>query len=175
MKNSSDTVGNRTRDLPICSAVPQLTAPPRAPYVQGTMFFSVTCVMRSFKLFQLHIHEFALHNITHITQHYTTHYTRFLLQALGCPEIFDKRQCSGFPVNLHIRETNYAESTSGAANYCPHLSAMICLYEPFSAQWSLYEPPALTFTHSTFCPHSCIYVFCVDLRTNSDYFPININ
>jgi len=26
--------------------------------------------------------------------------------------------------------------------------------------------------NSTFCPHSCIYVFCVDLRTNSDYFPI---
>ena len=25
--------------------------------------------------------------------------------------------------------------------------------------------------NSTFCPHSCIYVFCVDLRTNSDYFP----
>ena len=28
-------------------------------------------------------------------------------------------------------------------------------------------------THnSTFCPHSCIYVFCVDLGTNSHYFPI---
>jgi hypothetical protein len=26
--------------------------------------------------------------------------------------------------------------------------------------------------NSTFCPHSFIYVFCVDLRTNSDYFPI---
>ena len=26
--------------------------------------------------------------------------------------------------------------------------------------------------NSTFCPHSCIYVFCVDLRTNSDYFLI---
>jgi hypothetical protein len=26
--------------------------------------------------------------------------------------------------------------------------------------------------NSTFCPHSCIYVFCVDLRTNGDYFPI---
>jgi len=25
--------------------------------------------------------------------------------------------------------------------------------------------------NSTFCPR-CIYVFCVDLRTNSDYFPI---
>ena len=29
MKNSSDTIGNRTRDLPACSAVPQPTAPPR--------------------------------------------------------------------------------------------------------------------------------------------------
>ena len=29
MKNSSDTTGNRTRDLPTCSAVPQPTAPPR--------------------------------------------------------------------------------------------------------------------------------------------------
>ena len=29
MKNSSDTIGNRTHDLPTCSAVPQPTAPPR--------------------------------------------------------------------------------------------------------------------------------------------------
>jgi hypothetical protein len=31
MKNSSDTIGNRTRDLPACSTVPQPTAPPRTP------------------------------------------------------------------------------------------------------------------------------------------------
>jgi len=31
MKNSSDAIGNRTRDLPAFSAVPQPTAPPRAP------------------------------------------------------------------------------------------------------------------------------------------------
>ena len=31
MKNSSDTIGDRTRNLPTCSAVPQPTAPPRAP------------------------------------------------------------------------------------------------------------------------------------------------
>ena len=30
-KNSNDTIGNRTRDLPACSAMPQLTAPPCAP------------------------------------------------------------------------------------------------------------------------------------------------
>jgi hypothetical protein len=31
MKNSNDAIENRTRDLPACSAVPQPTAPPRAP------------------------------------------------------------------------------------------------------------------------------------------------
>jgi hypothetical protein len=31
MKNSNDNIGDRTRDLPACSAVPQPTAPPRAP------------------------------------------------------------------------------------------------------------------------------------------------
>jgi hypothetical protein len=33
MKNSSDTIGNRNRDLPASSIVPQPTAPPRAPTV----------------------------------------------------------------------------------------------------------------------------------------------
>jgi len=31
MKNYNDTVGNRTRDLPVCSAVPQPTTSHRAP------------------------------------------------------------------------------------------------------------------------------------------------
>jgi hypothetical protein len=31
MKKSNDTIGNRTRDLPVCSAVSQPTAPPRDP------------------------------------------------------------------------------------------------------------------------------------------------
>jgi hypothetical protein len=30
MKNSNDTIGNRTRDLLACSAMPQTTAPPAA-------------------------------------------------------------------------------------------------------------------------------------------------
>ena len=35
MTNSNDTIGNRTRDLPTCSAVPQPTAQPGAPYDDG--------------------------------------------------------------------------------------------------------------------------------------------
>jgi hypothetical protein len=29
MKNSNDTIGNQTRDLPVCSTAPRTTAPPR--------------------------------------------------------------------------------------------------------------------------------------------------
>ena len=39
MKNSNDTIGNRTRDLPACSAVPQPTAPPRANNCSSSLWF----------------------------------------------------------------------------------------------------------------------------------------
>jgi len=35
MKNFNDTIGNRTHDLAACSAVPQLTAPPRTQLHRG--------------------------------------------------------------------------------------------------------------------------------------------
>jgi hypothetical protein len=42
MKNSNNTIGNRTRDLPACSAVPQPTAPPLAPNVSSWYRISKT-------------------------------------------------------------------------------------------------------------------------------------
>jgi hypothetical protein len=47
MKNENDTPGNRTRDLPACSAVPQPTAPPRNSSLmdlmtEGTEFLILT-------------------------------------------------------------------------------------------------------------------------------------
>ena len=48
----------------------------------------------------------------------------------------------------------------------------------FAALWSLYVPAGLVVTICTgaqifyVLPTQCIYVFYVDLRTNSDYFPI---
>jgi hypothetical protein len=35
MKKHNDIIGNRTRDLPACSAVPHPTAPPRAPPLEN--------------------------------------------------------------------------------------------------------------------------------------------
>jgi len=47
------------------------------------------------------------------------------------------------------------------------------------AQWSLYVPHSGHYLYHQFnsqqfyvLPTQCIYVFCVDLRTNSHYFPI---
>ena len=55
MKNSNDTIGNRTRNLPACSAVPQPTAPPSAPgrnvlltNVMNSKYFSVWKSKNSF-------------------------------------------------------------------------------------------------------------------------------
>jgi len=36
IKNSNDNIGNRTRNLPACRAVPQPTATPRAPLTEYT-------------------------------------------------------------------------------------------------------------------------------------------
>jgi hypothetical protein len=41
IKKFSDTIGNRPRDLPACSAVPQPTAPLRAPLKYVQLFFNL--------------------------------------------------------------------------------------------------------------------------------------
>ena len=51
MKNSNDTIGNRTRDLPGRSAVPQPTAPPRDPYVLGLPTEMLNIFMSSLNAF----------------------------------------------------------------------------------------------------------------------------
>jgi hypothetical protein len=60
MKNSNDTIGNGTRDLPICSAVPQQTALPRyktsgqpyaLQYYRGRAVYSEHPILTSYYVF----------------------------------------------------------------------------------------------------------------------------
>jgi hypothetical protein len=49
----NDTIGNRTRDLPVCSAVPQPTAPPRAPFAKLFIYIIIQQVEKCVHIFLL--------------------------------------------------------------------------------------------------------------------------
>jgi len=51
MKNSNDTIGNRTRDLAVCSAVPQSTEPPLGLLWAWIFVSCVYCVLSGRGLF----------------------------------------------------------------------------------------------------------------------------
>jgi hypothetical protein len=44
IKNSNDTIGNRTRNLPACSEMPQQIAPPCVPTVVNNITVMCVCV-----------------------------------------------------------------------------------------------------------------------------------
>jgi hypothetical protein len=44
MRSSNDTFGIRTRDLPLCSAIPQPTASPRASLFLLILIFILVCM-----------------------------------------------------------------------------------------------------------------------------------
>jgi len=78
-----------------------------------------------------------------------------------------------FPPNLNLSQSSrssFQANTLSTALSCQKPSACN-LPLTIHTLWSLYVPPGLTLKNSTFCPHSCIYVFCMDLRTNKALFP----
>ena len=52
MKTFKDIIGNRTRDLPACSAVSQPTAPPRAPFLSWIYLFDVGIILSTLAIFR---------------------------------------------------------------------------------------------------------------------------
>jgi hypothetical protein len=47
------------------------------------------------------------------------------------------------------------------------------VFKPFKAQWLLHVPLGLTLKNFSWCSH-CIYIFCIDLRTNRNPTLYNI-
>jgi hypothetical protein len=47
LKNSNNTIGNRTRDLPVCKSSALATAPPRAPIKQSTQWNIPTSMLQA--------------------------------------------------------------------------------------------------------------------------------
>ena len=67
MKKSNDTIRNRNRDLLACSAVPQPTAPPRAPYLRGyTLVFALQLRKKHGLIFKIYINSCdKRHTVSH--------------------------------------------------------------------------------------------------------------
>ena len=53
MKNSNDTIGNRTRDLPACSAVPQPSVEQHKRTNKCVSFILLSCFNRAFEYYDL--------------------------------------------------------------------------------------------------------------------------
>ena len=72
MKNSSDTIGNRTRDLMICSTVPQPTALRRAPFPPYIIpILLKTCPTSDSSLTNVNLHtEFSVVVCSSVHQHW---------------------------------------------------------------------------------------------------------
>ena len=59
MKNSNDTIRNRTRDLLACSAVPQPTAPLRAPGIVVCIMYETNTHLAEIKLQYQEVRDFV--------------------------------------------------------------------------------------------------------------------
>ena len=78
MKNSNETIGSRTRDLPACSAVLQPTAPPRALSSDNVSYVSVMCLCTGYPVFNplnaklnpiyTSLALFGAHHILHVSR-----------------------------------------------------------------------------------------------------------
>jgi len=78
MKNSSDTIGDRPRDLPDCSAVPQPTAPPRCASVSVEATLKKEIGSEGFCLINTFLFLFADH-LTHFFA-----FTLWLFRLIAC-------------------------------------------------------------------------------------------
>jgi hypothetical protein len=67
MKNSNDNIGDRTRDLPACSAVPQPNAPPRVElhyqYLHEQRIFRITVFYNNYCYIMLFLDVISCHFI----------------------------------------------------------------------------------------------------------------
>jgi len=110
MKNSKDIIGNRTRDLPACGAMPQPTAPPHAPslleytrlyiyiYIYIYIFYfrgkSLSTFLATLFLLKLAVNSFTvrcltLHGHAHIAEKIVSS-SADLLEEQACLHFGDK-------------------------------------------------------------------------------------
>ena len=109
MKNSNDTIGIQTRDLPACSAVPPVTAPPRASsfLISGIKLHHSNAIFRflpiASRLATLPGVSFQLSTHRQTTECQTIHEYAFNIQLQSRIDIHSRN----IHMTEHIRNTYY--------------------------------------------------------------------
>jgi len=117
------------------------------------------------------------HPVTHTHTHTHTHTLgRTLLEEIGPSQrpLPDNTQHSQQrDIHAPQRDSNPRSLKAAADRSLKPWShrGQLLKYLTFKVRWLLYTPPGLTFKKKFYVlPTQCIYVFCMDLITNSDYF-----
>jgi len=115
MKNSNDTMGNRTRDLPTCSAVPRPTALLRAPVFVGS-----TIICRLCKLILPDQAQFFLLLKSQSFRFSANIFSRSAIVVGGRGEKYFHRGPNPFSVALfnHVRKTSVKQLDIKTAQTC---------------------------------------------------------
>ena len=145
MKNSNDTIGGRTRDLPACSAVPQPTAPPRALIMNdykiqakpSPTYFRFNIILKSIsRSSQQPLSDFRNKTL----------YARFLCPMRArCPashtflnlvtRIIQSCRLRSLQVLSHIRKLPKKCCRHGLGSCCQCISAATCQYSEQTCVW----------------------------------------
>jgi hypothetical protein len=94
MKNSDDTIGNRTRDFPVCSTLPQPNVPPRDPSYNYTFLIFTTFIPR---LFTYSMNIFLYNNIAKALEFQCQYNCKYRMSI------------NSFPDCKHLLQENYVE------------------------------------------------------------------
>jgi hypothetical protein len=87
MKNSSGTIGNRTRDLPGCSAVPQPTAPPGTPTTYCHQQYSFDSYETA-RLHTVHTNDTPVSYRKDECRYAPLSASKAILSGIGCSAVF---------------------------------------------------------------------------------------
>ena len=115
MKNSNDTIGNRTRDFPTCSAVPQPTAPPRT-FTQKSVSYKNEMAAVLWSGFRYKKHNFRCQPVS-MVRHYCLDQTE-KKQRLERQEKGENKESTFLKLILKYKETK-TWKTGGGKKKCP--------------------------------------------------------
>jgi hypothetical protein len=166
MKNSSDTIGNRTRDLPSCSAVPQST-------VQTTACPPPTLVLSHFWPSQILVCNRTLIRSL-FNGYYLYHCTRALALTISCElwayhinESVDRFSITVSSLSFDLLSILYV--ILSAANHCSFCNLYSVRGSEFPAQYGdmliIYVPTdylicCIRYTCARLQISKCIYIYC---------------